>query len=139
MDKFKISANLKIRVVCDIIFALTLAGGAIALLNTSLYRMTDQGPFIFFGMFCWFAYNCWKLIKISTFSVEISDEGIKVKDVYRNWQDIASAEIKKVYGRMKPAIILKTTDGTLLSIPSAIISKDYIVALVEKHVKDISK
>lgn len=139
MDRFKIAGSLTVRAVCEILFTLVVIGGAIALLCTGVYEMTDVGPLIFLGLFIWLIYDCWKLIKIVKFFTEVSDDGINVNGVYKGWQDITSAEIKNAFGTMKPAIILNTSDQMRLKIPSAIKSKEYITAKVEKHVKNIKK
>lgn len=138
MDEFKIAAGVKVQALVGVLFTVVILGGGIALLSTGLYKMTEFGPFIYLALFVWLLYDIVKLVKTATFKVQVSDEGIKVRDRYKAWTEIASAEIRPAAG-MKPAILLHAADRTDLVIPGGVNGRDYLAALVEKHVPNVTK
>jgi hypothetical protein len=139
MDEFKVGTGCKTQVFLGIVYTLVVLGGAIALLSTGMYKMTDAGPIIFLALLAWLAYDIYKFAKAIRYKVQVSDEGIRVKGVYKNWQEISSAEIRKISSGMRPAIVLRAADQTELTIPGGINGRDYISALVEKHVQNVLK
>ncbi|HPW19002.1 MAG TPA: hypothetical protein PLP83_11590 [Candidatus Aminicenantes bacterium] len=138
MDEFKIGAAVKTQALLGIVWTVVLLGGGIALLSTGLFKMTEFGPVIYLALFVWLAYDIHKFVKAVKFRVQVSYDGIKVRDRHKAWTEIASAEIRPAAG-MKPAILLHAADRTDLVIPGGVNGRDYLAALVEKHVPNVTK
>lgn len=138
MDEFKIAFAVKTLALMNALFPVVLLGGSIGLLSTGVYRMTELGPIIYLALFVWLVYELYKFVKATTFKVQVSDDGIRVRHRYKAWTEIASAEIRPAVG-MKPGIILRTADQAELVIPGGVNGRDYLAALVEKHVPNVIK
>lgn len=89
-------------------------------------------PLFGLGLVVWLFLEVAKLRKILAFSVELSEEAIKVRGVEAKWVEVTRIESKSAHGDGF-AIILHTTGGDALGIPAATDGFAYIKGFVEAH------
>ena len=141
METFSFDTSFKIHRAIQCVWPLIILGALIAYSSVvsdfggdvSGYFSEGWMPLILIGSLGWLILEIVWTVKVLGFSVELSEESIRVGKKEIPWEDIVNAEYKTAFGK-KPSIILSTSSDEL-RIPGAIEGLDYIKGVVKRKVK----
>lgn len=95
-------------------------------------------PLFVIALIVWVLIEIGKFRKALGYSVELSEEFIRVRDEQAKWEDVSKIEFKNGLGD-DPAIILHTKRGQALAIAAATDSMEYVKGFIEGHAKNTSR
>jgi hypothetical protein len=141
METFSYNTSFKIHRTIQCAWPLIILGALIAYslvladYGGGISGFLSEGwmPLILIGSLCWLILEIVWTVKVLGFSVELTEESIRVGKKEISWKDIVNADYKIAIGK-KPAIILSTSSDEL-RIPGAIKGLDYIKGVIKRQVK----
>ncbi|OGP95785.1 MAG: hypothetical protein A2157_17800 [Deltaproteobacteria bacterium RBG_16_47_11] len=92
-------------------------------------------PLLAIALAVWAVRGIKKFRTTIRFSVELSDDSIRIGDEGARWNDITKIDFSNAIGE-DVAITLHTSDGKAMRIPAAIERLQYIKGFIESHTKD---
>lgn len=138
-DRFVIHPALRVYLVLQLAFPLLLIGMLVWAVSTPGLELDPVlGPIgiaVFAG---WALWDLYKLVRWSSFSVEIGDEQLRVGKTSVAWSDIRRASVRPAI-KFATHVELETTGGETLRIPAGIQKNALVVTLIEKHYPDLRR
>jgi len=106
----------------------------------SAYRYEFQWwvPLFVIGLIIWAILEIRKFRKCLGYSVEVSDESIRVLGKEARWDDVSRIEMREGGGN-NPAILLYTKAGMEIVVVGATAGIQYIKGFIEGHAKNASR
>jgi hypothetical protein len=93
-------------------------------------------PLLVIALIVWAVIEILNYRKTLSYSVELSEEKVRVSGVDAKWTDITRVEKSKMFGN-NFEIILHTQSGTILKIPVQTDGLAYINGFVDSHTKGV--
>jgi len=144
METFGYKGGMKFQAILSCAYPVIALGGMGALYffvvrdSSGMFEMKDWAPLAAVGIFIWLIYEIYKVSRMCSFSVRISDEGVGVgkSEVYA-WDQVERAEFHGLQFGTSPVITLHLRSGETLKIPAAIDHLPYIQGIIENKVENI--
>lgn len=95
-------------------------------------------PLFVIALIVWAVIEIGKFKKALGYSVELSEDSIRVRGEQARWEDVSQIEFKNGLGD-NPAIILHTKAEQALAIAGATDSIQYVKGFIEGHAKNASR
>ncbi len=102
------------------------------------YEFNWWVPYLVIALLAWAILEIRNLIKTLRFSLEISDECIRLGADELRWEDVGQTEFRNAVGS-EPAIVLMAKSGKIINIPAATESLQRIKDYIEAHTNATSR
>jgi hypothetical protein len=137
-DSFGIQPGLRFLLLIRVFFPVVLIGIVIWGVSQPGLELTAIGPIVLVGLLAYGLYQLAKLVRWTSYTITLSEDGITIHGTFIRWEHIAAATARSAT-QFDTFIELRTATGITYGIPAAIEQSSFILTVCEKHLPFLLK